>query len=121
MCKFVCPILIIVNGSARALKMLDSRTGVAGTSLGEPNGGMSTASMSGLAGTGMSNADGLGESRPSVDEFRLSVDERDGPCHCPGGAIACTARKASACHSYHTCFVFVRRQMETCSSELLGR
>ena len=114
MCRFVCPILIIVNGSARALKMLDSRTGVAGTSLGDPKGGMSTASMSGLAGTGISNADGLGESRPSVDE-------RDGPCHCPGGAIACTARKASACHSYHTCFVFVSRQMETCSSELLGR
>lgn len=41
-------------------------------------------------------------------------------CVCCGPG-ATTDRKDSACHSYHTCRSLVRRQMETCSSELLGR
>lgn len=32
-----------------------------------------------------------------------------------------TERNDSACHSYHTCFSFVSRQIETWSSEPLGR
>lgn len=34
---------------------------------------------------------------------------------------ACTGKNDSAHHSYHTCRLFVSRQIDTCSSELLGR
>jgi hypothetical protein len=49
----------------------------------------------------------------------MRVDEPlafKGGCVPPG-----TGRKLSANHSYHTLFLSVKRQMETCSSALFGR
>lgn len=107
LCSAVCPILTTPQGDL--ISILPGRVSERGSATGKLN--MSSASTIGL-GTATSvdvlEEDGPSETAPSV------------ACSTGNNAFA-TGRYDSAYHSYHTCRSFVRRHIDTCNSELLGR
>ena len=109
LCKLVCPILTSSNSSSLAGALGVADVGKVADRLGwESRRNGSSLSAIGLGGAPPGN-DGVctplgGSSKSSLLLLVRGTDKND-----------------SACHSYQTCFSVVRRQIETCSSEPLGR
>lgn len=106
LCSVVCPILI-----SPTLPLAPPSLSIA---VSIAIGGISIASATGLG-------DMSGVERAESHESRLSPCARLSSELARTDVVPGTGRNASAYHSYQTCRWFVRRQIETCSSELLGR
>jgi len=108
LCRLVCPILTTPISA-----LLNSP----GSQLLLPFSNSAWASIASISGLGVAiGVDGDAKNDP----WALVVDSTSSEDADDEGVLN-TGMKDSAYHSYHTCRWFVRRQIYTCNSELLGK